>query len=161
MWLCLKNKSAWLLHTDGTQTLTSVFFKDRPVSLQVFYLFRLIFEVFPSRRTVCFWTGFKLNTISQMIPKLSATCQPYQLCSECSCQRWWTLLASESFLAQGILPRLLFSSAADLLMNWLSLVPSPPVSVIWLSLFVLPLHSFNNPQILCEHLLWNRYHVNC
>ena len=142
----------------------------RPLSLffllQVFYLFRLIFETF-LLRTVCFWSGFKLSTVSQMTLKLSVTREPCQFLSECSCQgpsmgiapkamaRIWTL--SDLGNSSGVA----FPSASNLLLIWLSLVPNPLDSLFQLSLLILSLHSFSNQQILVEHLLWARHHINC
>lgn len=71
-----------------------------------------------------------LNTISQVIPKLFATCQPYQLFSECSGQRILALhkkplLTPEPCVTQGILPELPFLSTSSLPISWLFLVPNP------------------------------------
>lgn len=151
-------------YTQMGPRLLSLVFEGLTIYLQVFYLFRLIFELFPLR-IICFWSGFKLNTISQMTPKGSATCQPYHLFSECSHQRPSHCLKSHCSHLNTVGLKEFFQSfffhllqiCSSIGFSWFLI----HLSIFLLSLFVLSLHSFSNQQTFIQHLLWTRHHVKC
>lgn len=139
--------------------LLSLLFEGLTIYLQVFFSFQAHIWM------ICFWSGFKLNTISRMTPKLSAMGQLYQLFSECSHQRPSYCIKSHCSHLNPVWFRDFFQSCFFCLLQICSSIDfswfSYHLSLFLLSLFVLSLHSFNSQQTFIECLLWTRCHVKC